>query len=163
MSDKTLVELFRYVRPKQFNADALKVEFSPHGGISFLFMINQVREELTYYYTICQDDENFSYELGRKILTGRRNKYGSDGASQVYHQLSDDPGVNSFVFYRRDISLVQNVKLSLEHCACSDTDLTLLQRLKKIEADGIALETYRNKLITSVLKRYANMVITEIK
>jgi hypothetical protein len=88
----TEVRLYRYVRPVKLNVSTLELDHLPKGGISFCFLIDQEANKLFVSYSICPDDENFSYKIGQNVVKGR----------MLYNK-------NFIVTYDRSISLIENV------------------------------------------------------
>ena len=93
-----LIKIYRYYRPHQFDETRLNIESAPKGGITFLFTLEQSIAKVCYSYAVCADDENFSFEIGKNIATGR------DAAGQV----------DVLESYNRDIGLIDNVIAELE-------------------------------------------------
>ncbi len=104
-------ELFRYVRPTEIDLTRLEIITKPTSGIAFLFTINQDNSTLDFIPVICRDDENFNYDLCRKIAYGRKEKNGAF--------------IN--VPYDRSLSLVDNV---VEYLNSADNWLEFVQSLK---------------------------------
>lgn len=110
---KMKVELFRYYRPLQLDETRLELQPTPKGGITFHFDIDQLNDLLTVRWAICPDTENFSYEIGKNVINGRR--------------LLNDPKNEKrfrqetvlFINYDRNVSLQENVIDELDGWAAS--------------------------------------------
>ena len=99
MSD--IVFTYRYLRPIQFSLDRLEFEPQARGGITFLFEFNKTTKQLKYMLTICPDSENFSLEIGKKVVDGR---YREDPNAMIQVENYDE-----------SFSFINNVCLDLEN------------------------------------------------
>lgn len=142
MSNKDIVQLFRYVRPVTLDLTTVELVTNPGGGISFLFEIDQNLQTLKYATVVCRDDENFDYNVSKKIAEGRFNK-----------------GVYRITHYIREVSLVENVLLHLKNAATlNNTEMTLKSKLKEILSNNQLQKDVRDNIITQVTNKHSEIV-----
>jgi hypothetical protein len=148
------VQLFRYVRPVKLNLDTIELVTEPTGGLTFLFEINQIEEKLKYIAVVCRDDENFDFEISKKIANGRFVK-------SYVHEIP----------YNRDLSLVENVEQFLDirlsnisftfdliELAQLQVDITVKQKLKAILTQNRIQKEKRDNIVTQVTSKHQEIV-----
>lgn len=70
--DTTLPKFFRYARNLQMSKHFPEVaEFSPKGGVGFLFELDAANKTFAFSYALCHDEDNFDRAKARAILEHR--------------------------------------------------------------------------------------------
>lgn len=95
---KSFVDVVRHIRPTQVDKNISRIVFGPNGGVTIKFSLHQPSSKLVYWYAVCRDDENFSFDIANNIVEGR---------SQMQEPIKVEK-------YDRDIGLVENVIADLK-------------------------------------------------
>jgi hypothetical protein len=124
--------LFRYIRPEYFNEKTVDFCNASHGGITFLFEIDQETRLLRCSFAICPHDEPFSFKIGKNICQGRFDKN---------VDIID-------IDYDRSLSLIDNVYQAL----CTNKAIVHVNQLTTLASDdysqAVKLKTELNRIIS---------------